>query len=286
MKNKLILGTVQFGLAYGINNTLGKPSKQEVFNILLAAKDSGITMLDTADQYGNSPALIGEFKRTHAKEFLINTKFKVNNTSIHSQLDSSLEVLGVSSVEVYFYHSFEEFIKYPAVKLELVKLKEASKLKKIGVSVYTNSEIEIATKTHEIDVIQIPFNLLDNKAQRGYWLSKAKENGKIIQTRSAFLQGLFFKEIESFPTYLLPLQKYVIQLQSLASQSGLSMENICMSYVLGQPGIDQVIIGVDNSDQLKQNLTYSKHILDDKIVKEIDAIKVIETDLLYPINWK
>jgi aryl-alcohol dehydrogenase-like predicted oxidoreductase len=286
MKNKLILGTVQFGLEYGINNTLGKPSKEEVYNTLLVAKDSGISTLDTADQYGNSPVLIGEFKRTYAKEFLVNTKFKVNNLNIREQLDYSLDVLGITAIEVYFYHSFSDLIQYPKVKLELMNLKEGSKIQKIGVSVYTNDEIEIAVNTPEVDVIQIPFNLLDNISHRGYWLGKARDNGKIIQARSAFLQGLFFKDTDSFPPYLTPLKKYVNQLHSIAKECGVTVENLCLSYVLGQQDIDQVIIGVDNSNQLKKNLTYSRSFLDTKIIQEINAIKVIETELLYPINWR
>lgn len=285
MKNKLILGTVQFGLEYGINSQ-GKPSRQEVFSILSDAKDSGIATLDTADQYGNSQALIGEFIREFAKEFLINTKFKVGEIDIASQLDSSLQVLGIKALEVYFYHSFDDFMKHPSVRHDLMKLKELSRLKSIGVSVYTNSEIEIAIKAPEIDVIQIPFNVLDNIAQRGYWLGKAKENGKVVQARSAFLQGLFFKDPESFPAFLSPLRKYVKQLISLANESKLSMENICMSYVLSQPYIDQVIIGVDNRIQLKRNMGYATALLDERIIREIDAIKVEEIELLYPINWK
>lgn len=286
MKNKLILGTVQFGLEYGINNTVGKPSRQEVFDILSLASNSGVTTLDTADQYGNSLTLIGEFRREYDREFSVNTKFKVGESNVQQQLDSTLLMLGINAVDVYFYHNFGDFIKYADVKLELVKLKEASMLKCIGVSVYTNHEIEIALRSNEVDVIQIPFNLLDNVSQRGYWLEKARENGKIIQARSVFLQGLFFKDIQLFPTYLFPLRKYVKQLQLIAQESGLTMENICLSYVLSQPYIDQVIIGVDSKDQLKMNLTYTKSLLDNRIMQEIDAIKVVENELLYPINWK
>ncbi len=287
MINKIILGTVQFGLEYGINNTLGKPSKAEVFEILSLAKESGITTLDTADHYGNSPELIGEFKRNSGKQFLINTKFKVDSkSSIPTQLQSSLQRLESDTAEVYFYHSFAEFIQYPQVKVELTKLKQASKLHKIGVSVYTNDEIEVAIKSPEVDVIQLPFNLLDNESLRGTYLRKAKEAGKIIQVRSLFLQGLFFKNPDEFPRYLDPLKKYVVQLQSIAEESNLAMEHMCLAYALSQPAIDQVIIGVDNKVQLKKNLGYATDKMDNEIVKTIDALAVSEKELLHPINWK
>ena len=50
--NKLILGTVQFGLDYGINNKLGKPNFKQSCEILSKAFDNGITTLDTAEAYG------------------------------------------------------------------------------------------------------------------------------------------------------------------------------------------------------------------------------------------
>jgi uncharacterized protein len=286
MKNKFILGTVQFGLEYGINNSLGKPSKQEVFQTLSLASASGITMLDTADHYGNSQTLIGEFNRSVSNNLRVNTKFKVNNLSIREQLDSSLQTLGVTSVEVYFYHSFHDFVQYPQVRLELQKLKAESRVNKIGVSVYSNNEIEIAAEAPEVDVIQIPFNLLDNRFQRGKSIERTKELGKSIQSRSVFLQGLLFKDPKHFPAYLVPLKNYVRQLQSLADKNGLTMEMLCLSYALSQPDIDHVIIGVDNADQLKKNLTYLASPLDDAIMKEINSIKVIETELLLPTNWK
>jgi aryl-alcohol dehydrogenase-like predicted oxidoreductase len=286
MKNKLILGTVQFGLEYGINNIFGKPSAEEVFNILTKASESGIATLDTADQYGNSQELIGAFIRKKEKRFDINTKFKVTDQSVRHQLEQSLSTLSVDKIHVYFYHKFSEFVQHPATRLELKKMKDSGKLDKIGVSVYTNAEMEIAACAPEIDVIQIPFNLLDNASQRSYWLSMAKENGKTIQARSVFLQGLFFKKILDFPPYLFSLRKYVEQLQSMATESGLAMENMCLSYVLSKSEIDQVLIGVDSADQLDRNLLYAQSQLSPEFIKEIDAVYVEESELLYPINWK
>ena len=67
MSNKLILGTVQFGLKYGINNTIGKPKKNEVLNLLKFAYNSGIRVLDTAEAYGNAHQLIGNYHKKQDK---------------------------------------------------------------------------------------------------------------------------------------------------------------------------------------------------------------------------
>ena len=67
MVNKLILGTVQFGLEYGINNLKGKPDKKTVFEILSYANNKGIKYLDTAELYGDAHNLIGEFHKSNPR---------------------------------------------------------------------------------------------------------------------------------------------------------------------------------------------------------------------------
>ena len=58
-ESKLVLGTVQFGLNYGIANTDGKPAPERVRQILQTAYDNGIRTLDTAAAYGESETVLG-----------------------------------------------------------------------------------------------------------------------------------------------------------------------------------------------------------------------------------
>ena len=71
MNSKLILGTVQFGLNYGINNTIGKMSEDKVFELLETAYDLGIRTLDTAEAYGNAHSVISNFHKQSKKRFNI-----------------------------------------------------------------------------------------------------------------------------------------------------------------------------------------------------------------------
>ena len=75
MENKIILGTAQFGLNYGINNSRGKPSESQVFEMLEYAQQHKVSMLDTADAYGNATSLLGTYNKLNPGKFLINTKF-------------------------------------------------------------------------------------------------------------------------------------------------------------------------------------------------------------------
>lgn len=284
---KIILGTVQFGLDYGINNSSGKPGEKEVFNILASASEKNIQILDTADSYGSAAILIGHFQEQNGYHFDINTKFTYNkNIPVSTQLQRSLSLLKVNFINTYFYHRFEDMITNPDLHGELGDLKSKGWIKKIGVSVYGNDQFEQAIENDGIDVIQLPFNLLDNRKKRGELLKLAKRKNKDIQTRSVFLQGLFFKKKSSFPAYLQPLIPYLKTITYLADEYKGKMESIALQYALHQPEIDYVLIGVDNEEQLSRNLGYAQSQFPDELFKAIDQIDVKETTLLSPNNWR
>jgi uncharacterized protein len=283
--DKIILGTVQFGLDYGINNPAGKPAIEQVFSMLELASERGIEILDTADTYGNASDILGEFNKTHPDVFKINTKFKAGSDSLANQLERSLQVLSISSINIYFFHSFNDFQQFPGLLNEFGSLKEKGFIKKAGVSVYGNDEFEMAINTPEVDVIQFPFNLLDNRLQRGKLMTLAKEKGKELQIRSVFMQGLFFMPDQEIPSKLAPLKPYLEKASDAAKAAGLSMESLALMYAFHQPEIDHIIIGVDNPEQLNKNLNACQQKISAEVADMINQIAVQETDLLYPKNW-
>lgn len=285
MTFKLILGTVQFGLNYGINNSSGKPALREVFKMLELAAKNGIEILDTADAYGNASELLGEFNKVHPGVYKINTKFKVGQQSIADQLLRSLLQLRVDSINTYFFHSYGDFLNNPELLTELGLLKEKGLIQKTGVSVYGNDEFEMALNNPGFNVIQFPFNLLDNRFQRGSLMKLAKKNGKELQIRSVFLQGLFFKPTDTIPEKLFPLKPYLKTVSDLAIEYSVSMENLALMYAFSQPEVDHVIIGVDNQVQLQKNLDALQLHIPEELIEIINKIAVRETGLLYPKNW-
>jgi aryl-alcohol dehydrogenase-like predicted oxidoreductase len=286
MTNKIILGTVQFGLNYGINNKTGQPSISDVFNILDFAKHNGINTIDTADAYGTASKIIGDYLKINPGTFWVNTKFKKSNIQVKKQLYNSLKDLKIDRVNVYFYHSFNDFILHPELLEELEELKNIGLINKIGVSVYDNNELKEAIACEAIDTIQLPFNLLDNYTQRGKLLEQAKLKGNEIQARSVFLQGLFFISPNELPSKLLPLKKYLKILLDITSSNQITVEELAVQYAINQPDIDYIVIGVDNLEQLEKNLIIARKNLRTKTIHIIDNINVAETELLYPKNWK
>ena len=282
--NKLILGTVQFGLDYGINNLSGKPAKIEVFKMLDLAFLNGIHILDTAIAYGNAIELIGAYHRQSVNQFKVISKSK--NTSldtIEKDINTSLEKLNIEVFEGYMLHSMDDYFKDGLVD-KLFEIKLLGKVKKIGVSIYHVEELQLLMDDTRIDIIQLPFNVLDNHNIKGDLLLQAKLKGKEIHTRSVFLQGLFFKTIENLDPKFENLKTPLIQLNKIALKAHISIESLALNYCLHKSYIDQVLIGVDNFSQLNQNLSLIN--ADLTIENEIDSnIFVDNVAMLNPVNW-
>jgi len=280
----IILGTVQFGLDYGINNHIGKPSEKDVFSILDYAFDKGIRELDTADAYGNATEIIGKFHAQTGKRFYINSKFIAGEESVASQLSKSLEKLNIEFIQTYYFHRFDDLIEQPGILEELSDLKSSKIIHTIGLSVYDNHELIQAIEEPGIDVIQLPFNLLDNFSQKGDLLKLAREKGKTIHARSIFLQGLFF--MDRLPTKLQLLDPYIQKLNGISVKYNMSIEEMAFRYAFEQQEIDAVLLGVDSLDQLRSNLDILNKGFDHTFIQEINQLKVSESGLLYPKNWK
>ena len=273
---KLVLGTVQFGLQYGVNSA-GRPSEEAVKGILAAAAEGGIDTLDTSSAYGNSEVILGECT-THEEGFKIVSKYPKGAIPVGEMFNSSLKRLKVEKLYGYLLHHFEVYINDPKVWDEFVALKESGKVQKIGFSLYTPEELDFVLKNNSpFDLIQIPFNIFDKKFLP--YMKELHDKGIEIHVRSTFLQGLFFKDREALPEKLKPMKKYLLQLDESSKQSGLSISEIALNYNLQNPYIDGVLIGVDNVEQLKMNLASVK-------ATPIDIeIDVKEKELLNPVNW-
>lgn len=288
MMDKLILGTVQMGLSYGINNKDGKLPETKSFKILDYAYDSEIRLLDSAEVYGNAHQVIGDYHRINPKiKFRIVTKIPANLPleSIDNKLEEYLDQLYVEDLEALMFHSYKSYADNPMLKIALSELTNRGVIRYLGVSIYTNEELEKILEDDLIDLIQLPFNLFDNYSQRAELLQEAKKKGKIIHTRSAFLQGLFFMNIESEHSIVQKLVEPLKKIHNLCKELDLSMPSLALRYCLKQSFIDKVIIGVDSLNQLEMNINACKGELPEKVISEINSIKIENTKLLNPSFW-
>lgn len=281
--NKLILGTVQFGLNYGINNSQGKPTKENVFQILNYAYEKGIRFLDTAELYGNAHELIGEYHKLNPdNKFNVITKFPHEfDDNLEIKINTYLDQLGVNHLHAILFHSFESYINH---KAQLNK--KINNVTQIGVSVYTNEQMNEVIDDINIDIIQIPFNLFDNLNLRGELLIKSKSKNKIIHTRSVFLQGLFFMKKDNPNSIRIKLENEFNVIENISLKSSIPIGSIALNYCLIQANIDGVLIGVDSLQQLKENIAFAEDKIPNQYLDEINTIRIENIELLNPSMWK
>ncbi len=286
--SKLILGTVQFGLNYGVNNQKGIPSSYEIKKILDFAFKSKINILDTAEAYGDSHERIGNYIKKTNNKFKIITKYsKLRNDLPYNIIDrvkNNLEILNIDNLYCYMFHNFNDYISFfNLFQEDLLHLKREGLIDKIGVSLHSNEEILEVLKNDNINLIQLPFNLLDNASQRKEVLIKAKSKGIEVHTRSVFLQGLFFQDLNQIKGKLLEIKKDLSIIKGILGKE--DMNDLALNYAYSKEYIDCVLIGVDNVDQLKSNINTIKNCKTENFNHEIDNIIVKNNLLLNPVNW-
>lgn len=286
MKRKIALGTVQLGIPYGINNSTGKPDNSESFKILQEAYVNGITLLDSAEAYGDSLQVIAKYlQENRHQSFSIISKFIGSDQSVEQNVRESMNTLGVNQLYAYMYHRFSDYssTKY---RSELTKLKREGMIHQIGVSLYSLEELETAIQDEEITLIQIPLNPFDCSAEKKRLLALAKKAGKEIHVRSIFLQGLFFKNPDDLSGNMIPLKPALKQFHQIAHHHRLTIMEACLNFALHQTNVDYVLVGVERVEQLKQNLKAVKDVFSQEIISAFESINIIDTSLLNPSTWK
>ncbi len=283
--SKIVLGTVQFGTNYGINNTSGQVTKEEVATILKIASEGGIKTLDTSSAYGTSEQALGEALKKTKLYFNIVSKYPKSEIGVRETFMKSLKNLGVESLYGYLVHHFEFYQEHPCIFEEMYSLKKEGRIQKIGFSLYNPDQLQyLLDRKVKFDIIQFPYNIFDHQFEP--WFPKLKELGVEVHTRSAFLQGLFFKDVNTIEGKLKPMCPYLVQLHDYCKQREITIEQIAFGYVLSNGTVDGALIGVDNHQQMKRNLEVSRFQLKKEDIEFIRSIEIKEKELLNPVNWK
>ena len=281
---KIALGTVQFGLDYGISNKSGQVIPQIVSDILNFAHESGIEMLDTAASYGSGEEVLGDVLSTKDYRFEIVSKFPADTTDLTGVLCQSLKKLRVENLKAYLAHDFDSF-KNPVFRRQLAEAKEKGQINQIGVSVYYPEQAEFfLDEKIDFDVIQFPFNVFDQRFKQLF--ARLKEKGIEIHARSAFLQGLFFLPYEDLPANFASIKGLLTELKELCRSQDIPPATMLLNYAVMQPEIDKVVIGVTSIDELKQDLAAQLHY--DRCLafaSELNEFSISNEDIILPFNW-
>ena len=293
--NKLGLGTVQFGLDYGISNLSGKTSVDNVKSILSCAAENNINTIDTAHSYGTSEEVIG-FSKNIDQSFDIITKTipikkKVINSCdlkvVKNGINQSLERLNEKSAYGILLHDADDLKAKNSQNLfNILKgFKSDGKFLKIGVSVYDAEQIDFVLNNFSIDIIQVPMNVFDQRLIKCGALKRLKNFGIEVHVRSAFLQGLVFMNDEDLPRNFQKYSKYLTNFRTKINELKVSRLSACLSFLMQQEEVDKVLCGVNSLIQFKE------------LIKTVSALPYIEMHnfddfalddkiFLNPANWK
>lgn len=253
---KLALGTVQFGLNYGVSNEIGQVGAKEVSSILSAALAYNINTLDCAAAYGTSEQLLGEQQRS--QQFSLVTKITAlthSNNCIAPLLKQSLAKLQRKQVDSVLLHNADDIITHPNridVFEQLENLKHQGLTNKIGVSVYSLAQLDYIIKHYDIDIVQLPINCFDQRFLQSNYLEKLASKNIKIHSRSVFLQGLLLMEPISIPRYFLPYQQQLQAFEQLAQNLSCSKITLALAIVAQNPLIERIVVGCCTKAQLDE----------------------------------
>lgn len=257
---RIAVGTAQFGMNYGIANPLDRVSDEEAQKILRCAQECGVKTLDTAASYGVSEECLG---RVGVNEWEIVSKIPAipkmaDKRALHiwfnETLQRSLAKLRVNSLYGLLVHEASDLNGQlgDALYALMKSAKDNEITRKIGVSVYHPQELDDLINRYPIDLVQLPFNVLDQRFAESGWLERLQRADIEVHSRSVYLQGLLLMSAEARPKKFLRWPKLWQQWDGWINESGLSPLATCLSAVLKQQMIDRVIIGFDNLDQFEK----------------------------------
>lgn len=256
---KLCLGTVQFGMDYGIQGN-GQPDLSKAIEILTTAYDAGIRTYDTASAYGNAEHVLNIFlsqSSIHRKNVRIISKTKSSDLQILNDAKSSLENIGIPYLDGCLLHDADLVFSSNAVQ-NMRCLKETGMTKEIGVSVYTPEQALKCLDYDFVDIIQVPYNIMDRRLDKCNFFTKAKSLGLDIYVRSVLLQGLLMMNTSKLPPNMKFAEPYIQQYQTICKNNGITTFEGAVGYVLQHGDIDYLVFGVDNLNQLKEYIAYSR----------------------------
>ncbi|MEC5388124.1 aldo/keto reductase [Uliginosibacterium sp. H3] len=254
----IALGTVQFGLDYGLTNSSGQLSDREAQRILQVAQEAGIVWLDTAAAYGNAEERLGQLLGGD-KHFSLCSKTLPTPqgqsvlASAQRSLDLSLTRLRRDHVDALLIHAVGDLLGAEGDRLWqwMASARQQGMAHSIGVSVYDEAEIDAVLERASPDWIQLPCSVLDQRLVTTGVLERLAVRGIRLQARSLLLQGVVNVAPDKLPQPLMALHEPLSKLRRAADQHGVSAIDMALAWAAAQP-IELAVLGVTTADELLQ----------------------------------
>ncbi|PAU62158.1 aldo/keto reductase [Pseudomonas indica] len=304
---KLVLGTAQLGLNYGIANIIGRPSQEVSREIVKVAISNGVPFIDTARAYGEAEKVIGQSlqggwqgragvitKLSPLSDCPVNASADVVNAFVDASIHMSRASLCLQKLDVLMLHRASHFDEWDgAVWHRLLELKELGFIGALGVSVQSPTELMVALEREEVSYIQLPLNVFDWRWKDSVpRILEAKMSRQLdIHVRSAYLQGVILSE-----------NAEVWRVANVEDAAGCikwlsdtmkrfdrrSIQDLCIGYLASLDWVDGIVVGVESIDQLRSNIElFSLDSLTVDQVRTIDETRPLLSECsLNPALWR
>ncbi|WP_166015924.1 aldo/keto reductase [Synechococcus sp. HB1133] len=255
---QLCLGTVQFGLPYGITNQHGQQvPASEVRRILSLASQSGIELFDTAQAYGDAETVLGNCWLSHQSRRLISKL--PPGAPMHTwemSLAKSMARLKTSKLDSFILHRSSDLLSKDGENLLswLEGLRSRGLVERIGVSIYNVSDLN-SLPLDRLQLVQLPLSVYDQRLLRDGTIEMLCELGISVHARSIFLQGLLLQSPANWPDRISPLFRdhHARWLKHLHYEE-LSPLAASLGFVRSCHAVEAVLVGVQSLLELTQVL--------------------------------
>lgn len=294
------LGTVQLGIEYGLGEHSAKPTEEAAFAILDKAVDLGVNTLDTANNYGESEAVIGRWltkRRAEGKKlpYIVTKVGPLNHGSYDAlrddvmyQLEGCMKRLCIDKLDIFMLHSFEDYDQdRDALQKIFAEIKSQGLYDYSAISAYSRHDYGVIAESG-FDATQIPINVFDWGQIENGGIQKLADSGMMIFTRSVFLQGLVFHTPEDLDPRMDFCFPYLKRFIELYKEFELSPAALALSFVLSLPGVTQAVMGCDTADQVESNcklFDQTVTLTQDQLDKLHDAFHGIDPRVINPGTW-
>ena len=292
--SRLVLGTAQLGMNYGIANQTGKPDVGQATEIVEKAWKYGIREYDTAQGYGESENVLGNALRSLSlsSEVRVLTKLDpdldhLDKAALEQAVRGSLTRLDVPILYGLMLHREESLELWERGLGDTLKGFITKGLTKhIGISVYSPDKALLALESDGIDMVQLPSNIFDRRFERGEVFEDAKRKKKQIYVRSIFLQGLVLMSVEELPEHMRFATPFLKRLDKFCRDSGLTQQGLALGYARYAYPYSKILFGVETPEQVEENVVYWNESLPVDVVDHVrEVFDNVDEQILNPVFW-
>jgi len=297
---RMALGTVQWGMPYGIGNATGPPSDTELARMLRVAIDLGIDTLDTARAYGDAESRIGTTLQALGSSDALRVITKVApdilragrdddlqsaQQRLHASVAASAEALGPARIDTLLFHRSDHRTAAGGGLWDVLRsLRERGVVSRIGISALSPADALDALEDVSVDVMQVPASLLDQRLARAGFFQAARDRGVEVHVRSLYLQGTAFLEPHRLPPHLAACRPIIEEVRAFAARAGYEAADVWLDHARTLP-VDHLVIGTESVAQLTRNAERFQRPCLDGIASFAAQLPLLGDELLDPARW-